>query len=229
MKLSEIIALVVAVLGLAGAFQGFFAVDLFSKLIALAAGESIVLWVAARRLKDWGKTKPSPGFAQLSSRPRLKLGSMILAPGIICLFFSMAAWFVLWLYAINIETSNSGDRVVFWIHGSRQATEKLLVSYPRATEAECRPETDPNYRASTAMVEPDGPNPRLDIRNFAYPQSQGLSCLKGTTVKQLRFEPKPSTVEILNPERRLTYETCIFIFGGILWIASIFYVVFQSR
>ena len=224
MKLSEIIAAVVVILGLAGALQSFFAVDLFVKLVAFAACETAALWVAVRRLKDWVRIKQASGFSTPRAGSPLRLAAAIVALGLICFAFSLGAWLVMWFYAINIEVTERNDKVYFWIRGSRQAVNMLRVAYPKYSESKCKP-TAGAEPADIANVDSFGPSPRLDIRNFAHPQSQGIECRSGTTINQFQFEVDPR-VEILKPNRRSNYRNLIVSLGGLLWIASISYVVY---
>jgi hypothetical protein len=220
MKTSEIIALLVAFLGLAGAFQGFFSVELFSKLLALAVGGTIVLGVAMRRLADWSKVKKPAGYIARNSRLWLRPASSLIALSLICVAFSVGAWLVLWFYAINIEVQVGPERIVFWIQGSRQITNKLIVLVPSQSQYNLL--TDTSHQADIVEVDSDTPNPQLHIKDFSYPQRQGISCVHGTSMAHSNFQREPSTIEVLFPEDRRKYRTLILCIGGAVWIASVF-------
>lgn len=153
MKLAEIIALIGAVLGLAGALEGFFTVSFFTKLVWLAVVGGLAFWIAARWLTDWTKVRSPIGLVVNSpSRSYTKLAAAILALSIICFCFLVGTWAVLWFYAINIEVAViPSDRVDFWIHGSRQVASKLTILVPPGGEFDCEPIGDSGHRAQTVI------------------------------------------------------------------------------
>jgi hypothetical protein len=232
MKLSEIIALIVVILGLAGAFQEFFAVDFFTKLVALAVGGGIVLWVAARRLTDWIRIRSKNELPmRIPRRSKRKLAVAIFALFIICIAFSAAACFVLRFYAINIEVALGADHnsLDLWIHGSHQVASKVTVLVPPSNEFECEPIRNTGDDAQVVLVDWESSNPQLQITNFSYSQHQGISCSPPPTIDRFAFRIEPATVEVVLPERRLKYKILFVILGGVLWIASSLFVIFRSR
>lgn len=228
MKPSEVIAIVVAFLGLAGAFQGFVAVDLYTKLITIAVSEGLVLWIASRRLAEWARTKKSTGFgSQPRSRP-LKKPMAAAALAIIAVLFSIGAWQTVWLYAVNIEIYRKADQLVLWVSAPMQLVNQLDVSVPLASRANCMPEDDPRYPAHPEMFAWDSSNPILRLTDFSYPQRQGLSCSSSVASAEFGFIQQPATIQVFRPERRRAFLALTLAFGGVTWLLSVVWVFCRS-
>lgn len=228
MKLSEVIAIVIALLGLAGAFQGFVAVDLYTKLITISVSEGLVLWIASRQLAEWAKAEKPKGFtSQPKSRP-LRKPTAIAALAIIAVLFSIIAWQTVRIYAINIETSQQADRFVLWIFAPTQLVNELTISVPLASQGNCRPVNDARCPAKPEMVDWDSSNPMLRLTEFSYPQRQGISCSSLVSSGQFRFDPQPSTIQVFQPERRITFVSLIAIFGGVTCLLFVVLVFLRS-
>lgn len=234
MAIAERIALFVAVFSLAGAFQGFIAVDLVWKLVGLAVSGGVVLWVSAQWLASWSAIKSQPGFAVGAPR-RIKFSrtAAFAALSVLCMAFSAGTVLVLCFYAVNVlATIGPGDRVELWVHASLLPSGKVTLQIPPRSQSRCTPvdpARDPSNRAATVMIDWDSPNPQLQLTNFSYPQRQGISCSPRVSIDRFFISHEPPGVDIFFPERRLKYVWIIAIFWGVLWITSVFYVLFRSR
>jgi hypothetical protein len=231
MRLGEIIALILAVVGLGGAFQTFFTVDFYTKLIALAVAASTAVWIASGRLADWIRRKSNPRLRKGSPHLRkMKLLAATCALGTTCFAASSAGYLIVRFYAINIDlTVASNDKAVLWISGARQVAAKLTVLVPPPGEFRCEPVGDSNYPAASVMYNWDSSNPQLQISNFCFPQRQGLSCGSRTSPDYFIFRVEPPNLDVLSPRRRGSYQTLILALGGALWISSTIFVSFRSR
>jgi hypothetical protein len=229
MKFADLIALVVAVLGLAGALEGFLKVQFSTTLIALAVIGALIFFVTARRLAEWIKVKFKPGYnIGGSHRSGLKILFAILALGLIGFCFVSLGYWVIETYAVNIEdpivTEGRGE---LWIRGSRQLANQIEVLLPLRSEFKCGPHSETT--AQVGVVNLDKPDPSLKTTNFRDPQRLGISCRPPVTVDRFIFKVEPPTLEVLPPDRRLKLKKRFIYLGGALWILSGVFVIWQSR
>lgn len=234
MTASEGIALLVAVLGLAGTFQQFVAVPLLWKVCALLVAGAGLAWILARRLSSWSAAEPKMGFGdgRLLRRGWTRFATVV-GLFLVSLGFAGGTMLVVWFYAINIfETRNQSDQLVVWIHGSLVPADVIEVLPPPYPEARCAPvdaSGEASLRAATVMSGWESPTPQLKLTSFSYPQRQGIVCRREITIGRFDVRAEPRHVDVLLPGRRLTYFLGIAVIWGILWIAFSIYAIARSR
>ncbi len=232
MKITELIILIAAILGLGAALEGFINVGFSTKLIVLAFCGVLAFWIAVRRLTDWLRVKRSTGL--IINRPRRSKAKMlvgILLLGGLALCLLGTSYLVIKFYAINIETAIlSNNQGGIWITASRQLASKLIVSVPpNANAFDCWPVSNHGRPAETTMLEWDTLEPHLQITNFIYPERQGVICSPTPTRDQFGFLVEPATLEVLLPDQRSRYQKLFCALGGFLWIAGIAFFILRSR
>lgn len=229
MKFADLIALVVAILGLGGALEGFLKVGFSTTLIALGVIGALIFFVIARRLAAWIMVRFKPGYRkERPRRSKLKMLFAMLTLGFIGFCFAGVAWWVIDTYAINIEdpilTEGRGE---LWIRGARQVASQIEVLLPLRSEFNCGPHSHTTAQVGVGNL--NKPDPSLKVTNFQNPQRLGISCRPPLTADRLTFNVDPSTMAVLLPEHRLKIKKRFIYLGGTLWIASVIFVIWQSR
>jgi hypothetical protein len=231
---AEIIAAIVAFLGLGAAIQGFFLVPLVWKLAGIAIGAMVCVGIAATRLASWAKPELSAGFRQEDSQrswAQIATSSAVLL--VICILFAVIAGVVVWFNTLNVEVLASQDtRTEFWIRGAQQGTDRLSIHLPAPSHKKCAPIDAPaggRLRADLTVVDWNTASPQLQLSNFFYPQVVGVRCSLGIDLNRIVIRVEPPTAEVFFPDRRFVYNASIAALGGALWIVALFGFWFRSR
>jgi len=233
MEMAEIIQIIVAILGLAGAFETFSKVGVIWKLAAVAVSGILLINLAATALARWAKPKPDIGFGPGSPRPgsRIVLGLL----GLAAIAFATAAlgWAIVYFYGIGVvELSSAQERLEVGIRGAVPVTTQLDVLLPPRKDAKCQP-LPPSERdqevGDVRTQDLDTQNPSLVIKQFRYPQVVAFGCSPRVDLSVIAFRPDPADVEIFPPSKASLYNQVITLIGGALWLVGISLLSRRSR
>ncbi|MDX6444435.1 MAG: hypothetical protein QOH71_1509 [Blastocatellia bacterium] len=231
MKFADIIAVIVAALGLGAALEGYLSVEFSTKLIVLALCAVIVFFVVTRRLTNWVKARaPTGPTVSRPRRSRLKLFLAVIGLTLVAVGVFAGAYAVMTIYALNVEVVQLGDEGGVWLNASRPVATKVALSVPKSSDGfDCRPVSSGDRPSQTTMLEWDGLNPHLQITNFRYPERQGVICRPAAGVDKFQRVVEPATLEVLLPAQHSKYQRLFIYLGGALWIASLLWLFVRSR
>jgi hypothetical protein len=233
MRWSGIITAVIVFLSFAVALENFGKIGLFWKLIALAVGAAIVLYILVDPLTKWVKPKIKPGFKKVTSSKSYKRHTLsVLFLTIICIISVIIALIIVNLYNIRVEElPSANNKFKFWIRGAIPIAKKVSVQLPPHTKTKCTLKDPPKHRADSLMEDWNSANPHLQLSNFSRLQSIFVECAPRIDFNSINFRIEPPSILVLLPADRAIYKNYIFVIGGILWIASLifFFVFLQYR
>lgn len=232
MSVSNSVALVISILGLAQAIQNYILVDYYLKLFTLALTALLVVFIWSQRLVEWVAVRPVSSAANPAvHRRNEKRAKSVLALFVFCLTYVLTGVFVLNAFAINVTAESSNGKRDYWIIASYQVASKIAVKVPNPPTFQTSlmdAPGDPSVRANAFQEGWQSPTPLIWLYDFVVPQRQGISCDATAPIESVELHPTPATIQVLYPERRRQHLRLILIVGGVLWLASGLYVLCRS-
>jgi hypothetical protein len=222
-KIAAAVALLLAVLSIAAAFESFTNVDLVWKLPVTALAALLVSLSLAYWLAQWCKPAAAySGYWHTSAlSPEIRRGLSAIALGAVCVVFVAVALLQIKWFALQFDHRTAPEKSTARLIASSLRVESVTIPLPPGSASNCKwanegPPSVPNLKMQ--MIDWDSPVRKLHIDDFVYPQRLSIECAPGLPISNISVVPP--TVTIYHEEELSRWKWASYLLGGLLWLAG---------